>query len=68
MTTYKIIRFFADGRDRKTIKRGLTLDEAQRWCNDPQTSSQTATKSRRKKYNTEWFDGYMVENDQSRRR
>ena len=42
MTTYKIIRFFQE-EDNKIIDTGLTLEEAQKHCNDPETSSSTAT-------------------------
>lgn len=60
---YKIVRFFyRDGRKR-TIRKGLTLAEAQAHCSDPETSSKTARGAKRRKY-TElhgaWFDGYDV--------
>ena len=58
---YKIVRMFFEGYPNKIIKRGLTLEEAQAWCKDPETSSSTATgekeKRLRQKYG-EWFDGY----------
>jgi hypothetical protein len=60
---YKIVRFFQHRRPR-TIKRGLTLAEAQAHCRDPQTSSRTATGARARRY-TElhgaWSDGYEQE-------
>lgn len=60
MATYKIIRFFQE-EDNEVIDTGLTLEEAQEHCNDPETSSRTAT-SEAAKYITEtwgaWFDGY----------
>lgn len=39
MKTYEIIRFYAPGIDRpnETIQTGLTLEEAQEHCNDPDT-------------------------------
>tara|TARA_R100001594_G_scaffold129629_1_gene168315 strand:- start:538 stop:693 length:156 start_codon:yes stop_codon:yes gene_type:complete len=46
---YKIIRFFQDERESQTIKRGLTLEEAQKHCQDPKTSGEG------------WFDGYGEE-------
>lgn len=52
---YRIIRFRFNGAPR-TIKTGLTLAEAQRHCDDPQTSSRTRTKGRR--IPGTWFDGY----------
>lgn len=43
--TYKIIKFFEDGRQR-VIRRGLDLEQARQICNDPETSSMTAKKPR----------------------
>lgn len=42
---YKIVRFRFDS-DNKTVKRGLTLEEAQEHCNDEST------------HGPGWFDGY----------
>lgn len=65
MPTYKIIRMYQDADIRnQTIKRGLTLAEAQRWCKDPETSSRTCRKSenlQRTKLHGPWFDGYSEE-------
>jgi hypothetical protein len=63
--TYKIVRnyFNRSGRGR-TVARHLTLDEAQAWCRDPETSSSTATKAvnvQRTKRMGPWFDGYDKE-------
>ena len=58
--SYKIIRFFFNG-GKRVIKRGLTLEEAQRHCSDPETSSSTcklAVNRRRTKARGPWFDGY----------
>lgn len=65
MTTYKIVRFYQD-RDRaaEVIVRGLTLDQAQAHCNDPETSSSTATSlaaEERTNLYGPWFDGYTEE-------
>lgn len=52
-TKYKIIRFFIDLNRPSYTRRGmkgLTLEQAQRHCNDP--------KSRK---NGVWFDGYTVD-------
>ncbi len=46
--TYKIIRFRFKG-DNELICTGLTLDEAQEYCNDPRTRGPG------------WFDGYTRE-------
>ena len=48
MKTYKIIRFRKD-LEPKVLKRGVTLAEAQKHCNDPATEGKT------------WFDGYSKE-------
>ena len=65
MPTYKIIRnYFDDAEERHVIRRGLTLEEAQAHCKDPETSSSTA-KSAAAVALTEragpWFDGYDEE-------
>jgi hypothetical protein len=63
--TYKVIRFYRDRwPNRRTIRRGLTLAEAQAHCQDPQTSSSTATDAagrRRTARLGPWFDGYNRE-------
>ncbi len=61
--TYKIVRFYHDKRAR-VIKRGLTLEQAQVYCNDPETSSSTCTTARAlaiTRRNGGWFDGYTEE-------
>lgn len=58
---YKVVRYFYDGHPKRTIKTGLTLEEAQAHCKDPETSSKTATSAKAKRYTRthgEWFDGY----------
>lgn len=62
---YKIVRFYQSSEHpNKTIKRGLTKDEALMYCKDPETSSRTATspeaKAHTEKYGP-WFDGYGEE-------
>ena len=63
MNTYKIVRgFFRGGR--RTIMTGLTLEEAQEHCRDPETSSRTCVKAanvRRTREKGAWFDGYERE-------
>lgn len=59
--SYKIVRMYFRGSPRRTIARGFTLEEAQRWCSDPETSSSTATNPVGKRRTRElgpWFDGY----------
>jgi len=50
--TYKIFRSFHPTLDREpeTVKTGLTLDEAQKHCQDPATHEEGV-----------WFDGYTEE-------
>jgi len=65
MTTYKIIRgYFNDEYPRETIATGLTLEEAQEHCRDPETSSSTCSSEeglRRTRERGPWFDGYDEE-------
>ena len=52
---YKIIRFYKDeNKSNRTIKRGLTLEEAQKHCNDDKTKG------------IDWFDGYTDEEQKGR--
>lgn len=62
---YKIVRCFQDENiPARTIKSGLTLEEAQDHCSDPETSWKTATsyqaRKRTEKYGP-WFDAYDEE-------
>jgi hypothetical protein len=63
MDRYKIVRKFLNGRSR-TIERGLSLEQAQAHCSNPETSSRTATgkvaKARTRKHG-DWFDCYYRE-------
>jgi hypothetical protein len=57
---YKIVRFYFRGGSR-TIKTGLNLEQAEKHCSDPETSSSICKKSeniRRTKLRGPWFDGY----------
>jgi len=50
---YEIVRFYT--------KRGLTLEQAQAHCRDPETSSSTCKEPhnvRRTQERGPWFDGY----------
>ena len=63
--SYKIVRKYykRPGRGR-TIRAGLTLEEAQTHCRDPETSSRTCTKASAKaitRRNGPWFDCYIEE-------
>jgi hypothetical protein len=62
---YKVVRFYGNGH-RHTVrgKTGLYLEEAQAHCNNPETSSETATSAaarRRTRERGPWFDGYTAE-------
>lgn len=64
MTTYRIVRHYFRDSSSRVIKRGLTLHQAQAHCQDPETSSSTATKpegKRRTQLHGPWFDGYTAE-------
>ena len=57
---YKIVRHYFKG-GKRTIETGLTLEQAQAHCQDPETSSSTCTKSYPKsitRKHGKWFDGY----------
>lgn len=62
--TYKIVRMFRGDHPRKTVRRGLTLEEAQKHCREPSTSSSTCTDAKglalTRKFGA-WFDGYEQE-------
>lgn len=57
---YKIVRHYFKG-GKRTIKRGLTLQEAQAHCGSPETSSRTCTTAAARRITQRmgpWFDGY----------
>lgn len=67
--SYKIVRNYKGSYSKRTIARGLTLEEAQAHCKDPETSSSTCTSASAlavTKRNGEWFDGYQEENPKKR--
>ena len=58
---YNVIRFYKRSYRHRIIKAGVTLEEAQAHCHDPETSSSTAKSPaarRRTKLIGDWFDGY----------
>jgi hypothetical protein len=65
--TYKIVRGFRDHDRRVVVARGLTLEEAQAHCKDPETSSRTCTGkkalARTRKWGP-WFDGYSEQSEE----
>jgi hypothetical protein len=59
MPTYKVIIMRFRGES-STFKRGLTLEQAQAICSDPETSSSTASDPT--KYGeSPWFFGFTEE-------
>lgn len=61
--TYSLIRFYQDG-DREVIATGLSLDEAQQVCRDPESASSTCTDAEGTARTAEkgaWFVGYNTE-------
>lgn len=74
MERYRIVRMYANvdhhttGRGtyypKRTVKSGLTLEEAQAHCKDPETSSSTCKSSKARARTAQrgaWFDGYEKE-------
>jgi hypothetical protein len=60
---YRVVRFYHD-EDREVITTGLTLEQAQAHCRNPETSSRTATGEHaveRTRTRGDWFDGYEEE-------
>jgi ABC-type nitrate/sulfonate/bicarbonate transport system substrate-binding protein len=62
---YEVVRFYQSDKRRPVVqRRNLDLKQAQDWCNDPETSSATASKysdKQRERLNEKqlnWFDGY----------
>lgn len=67
---YKVIRMYERGGHR-TIATDLTLEQAQRHCKDPETSSKTAKSAKAKAVTRRmgpWFDGYEEMKTKGRRR
>jgi len=58
MTRYKVVRMYRDHDWNKVIKHGLTLEQAQEYCQDPETSSSTCTDKWHERKFGPWFDGY----------
>lgn len=57
---FKIVRSYLKGRSR-TLYKGWTLEEAQAYCKNPETSSSTCTTAAKHaitRRNGPWFDGY----------
>lgn len=64
---YKIIRMYFGSTPNRVIKTGLTLEQAQAHCRDPETSSQTCKKRvniRRTERFGPWFDSYSEQSSE----
>jgi len=62
--TYKILRVYFEDRDSITIDSGLSLEQAQEHCQNPQTSSSTCTDPDEVEHTRicgAWFDCYTSE-------
>jgi len=60
MSKYRIVRFYFNGA-REVQEANLTLEEAEERCNDPESSSRTATSGDATNHTNAhgpWFDGY----------
>lgn len=62
--TYEVVRFYQGGQEAEVIETGLSLEEARAHCNDPETSSSTATSPEaleRTQAKGAWFHGFREE-------
>jgi hypothetical protein len=58
---YDIVRTYFRNHSSRVIMRGLTLEQAQAHCKDPETSSSTCQSAEKIRYTNRvgaWFDGY----------
>jgi hypothetical protein len=61
---FKIVRHYLRG-GKRTVRKGLTLHDAQAHCSDPETASHTCEKAKgvqRTRRLGPWFDGYYQMN------
>ena len=61
---YEIVRHYQGNNSNRIIMRGLTLEQAQAHCSNPETSSSTCQSAERIRYTNRvgrWFDGYREE-------
>lgn len=64
---YLVVRYYQNNRNKRIQRTGLTLKQAQEWCEDPETSSMTAKNAcngndkiidKWHDNQKHWFDGY----------
>ena len=64
-TTYKVVRMYLNGKHRsRAVTTGLTIEEAQAICRDPESSSKTCVKYTnrvRTRNRGAWFCGFEAE-------
>lgn len=61
---YKVMRVFQNSDRKTTIRKGLTLEQAQTHCSDPENCSDTCKTEENKKITAEhgpWMDCYYEE-------
>ena len=62
METYRILRkYFSDDHETEVIEEEVTIEEAQKHCSDPESSSRTCTlpeNCARTRKRGPWFDCY----------
>lgn len=64
MASYRIERIYKEGHRKQVLARGLSEEQAQAWCKDPEGSSSTCIKRAnvaRTKRRGPWFDAYTQE-------
>ena len=60
---YMIVRIYRYSQAQRVIRRGLTLEQAQAHCRDPEMSSSTCKRAdnvRRTRRCGPWFDSYQA--------
>lgn len=65
MAKFKVVRMYRDHPEYDfTVKSHMTLEAAQKWCSNPETSSSTCTEAEaveRTKNHGPWFDCFVEE-------
>jgi hypothetical protein len=64
--TYRIVRKYFGKHEDRVLVEGLTLEEAQEHCSDPDTSSRSCWSEEAVEHTAQfgpWFDCYYAEDD-----